>query len=38
MGPRSHGAWRGGRKGWDSLYWNNHDQPRIVSRCGDDSG
>ncbi|MCQ2453785.1 MAG: alpha-glucosidase [Clostridia bacterium] len=24
-------------KGWNSLYWNNHDQPRIVSRMGDDS-
>lgn len=23
--------------GWNSLYWNNHDQPRIVSRWGDDS-
>lgn len=23
-------------KGWNSLYWNNHDQPRIVSRFGDD--
>lgn len=22
--------------GWNSLYWNNHDQPRIVSRFGDD--
>lgn len=22
--------------GWNSLYWNNHDQPRIVSRYGDD--
>ena len=22
--------------GWNSLYWNNHDQPRIVSRWGDD--
>ena len=22
---------------WNSLYWNNHDQPRIVSRFGDDS-
>ncbi len=22
---------------WNSLYWNNHDQPRIVSRYGDDS-
>ncbi len=21
--------------GWNSLYWNNHDQPRIVSRFGD---
>ena len=24
-------------QGWNSLYWNNHDQPRIVSRFGDDS-
>ena len=24
--------------GWNSLYWNNHDQPRVVSRFGDDSG
>ncbi|ANU15193.1 Oligo-1,6-glucosidase [Planococcus halocryophilus Or1] len=23
-------------EGWNSLYWNNHDQPRIVSRFGDD--
>lgn len=22
--------------GWNSLYWNNHDQPRIVSRFGND--
>jgi len=22
---------------WNSLYWDNHDQPRIVSRLGDDS-
>ncbi|BDZ47239.1 hypothetical protein GCM10025866_31480 [Naasia aerilata] len=22
--------------GWSSLYWNNHDQPRVVSRFGDD--
>lgn len=22
--------------GWNSLYWNNHDQPRIVSRFGDE--
>jgi len=24
-------------KGWNSLYWSNHDQPRPVSRYGDDS-
>ncbi|MEH7072933.1 glycoside hydrolase family 13 protein [Neobacillus drentensis] len=24
------------KKGWNSLYWNNHDQPRVVSRFGDD--
>jgi oligo-1,6-glucosidase len=24
-------------RGWNSLYWNNHDQPRVVSRFGDDS-
>ncbi len=23
--------------GWNSLYWDNHDQPRAVSRFGDDS-
>ncbi|KMQ38871.1 oligo-1,6-glucosidase [Oenococcus oeni] len=23
-------------KGWNSLYWNNHDQPRAVSRFGND--
>lgn len=23
-------------KGWNSLYWCNHDQPRAVSRFGDD--
>lgn len=22
--------------GWNSLYWNNHDQPRVVSRFGND--
>jgi oligo-1,6-glucosidase len=22
--------------GWNSLYWCNHDQPRVVSRFGDD--
>ncbi|WP_033443165.1 glycoside hydrolase family 13 protein [Saccharothrix sp. NRRL B-16314] len=25
-----------GDTGWNSLYWNNHDQPRVVSRFGDD--
>ena len=23
--------------GWNSLYWSNHDQPRVVSRFGDDT-
>ncbi|WP_010285514.1 glycoside hydrolase family 13 protein [Bacillus timonensis] len=23
--------------GWNSLYWDNHDQPRVVSRFGNDS-
>ena len=23
-------------RGWNSLYWDNHDQPRAVSRYGDD--
>ena len=23
--------------GWNSLYWNNHDQPRVISRFGCDS-
>lgn len=22
--------------GWNSLFWSNHDQPRVVSRFGDD--
>jgi len=22
---------------WNSLYWNNHDQPRVVSRFGNDT-
>jgi oligo-1,6-glucosidase len=26
-----------GDVGWNSLYFNNHDQPRAVSRFGDDS-
>ena len=25
-----------GEVGWNSLYWDNHDQPRAVSRFGDD--
>ncbi|CAN5153586.1 oligo-1,6-glucosidase [soil metagenome] len=24
-------------QGWNSLYWNNHDQPRVVSRYGNDT-
>lgn len=24
-------------RGWNSLYWDNHDQPRAVSRFGNDS-
>ena len=33
------GRWQAGlaEVGWNSLYWNNHDQPRVVSRFGDDS-
>ncbi|MEU3465568.1 alpha-glucosidase [Streptomyces sp. NPDC006733] len=33
------GRWQTGLAdvGWNSLYWNNHDQPRVVSRFGDDS-
>jgi len=33
------GRWQAGlaKTGWNSLYWNNHDQPRAVSRYGDDS-
>ena len=32
------GRWQEGlaASGWNSLYWSNHDQPRIVSRWGDD--
>ena len=32
------GRWQVGLAdvGWNSLYWNNHDQPRAVSRYGDD--
>jgi oligo-1,6-glucosidase len=25
-----------GDRGWNSLYWSNHDQPRVVSRFGND--
>jgi oligo-1,6-glucosidase len=34
----SFGRWQAAlaERGWNSLYWNNHDQPRIVSRWGDD--
>ncbi|WP_019137808.1 glycoside hydrolase family 13 protein [Cellulomonas massiliensis] len=34
----SFGRWQAGLAdvGWNSLYWDNHDQPRIVSRWGDD--
>jgi len=32
------GHWQTGlaQVGWNSLYWDNHDQPRAVSRFGDD--
>jgi oligo-1,6-glucosidase len=32
-------AWQDGLAdvGWNALYWNNHDQPRAVTRFGDDS-
>ena len=32
------GRWQVGlaESGWNSLYWDNHDQPRAVSRFGDD--
>jgi oligo-1,6-glucosidase len=35
---RSLARWQDGLAdvGWNSLYWNNHDQPRVVSRFGDD--
>ena len=35
---RSFGRWQAGLAdvGWNSLYWDNHDQPRVVSRFGDD--
>ncbi len=28
--------WQAMPHGWNSLYWSNHDQPRSVSRFGDD--
>jgi oligo-1,6-glucosidase len=33
------GRWQTGLAdvGWNSLYWGNHDQPRAVSRFGDDA-
>jgi len=33
------GRWQTGlaEVGWNSLYWNNHDQPRAVSRFGSDA-
>ncbi|MBN9325699.1 MAG: DUF3459 domain-containing protein, partial [Cellulomonas sp.] len=35
---RSLAGWQEGLGdvGWNSLYWSNHDQPRAVSRFGDD--
>ena len=35
---RSFDRWQRGlaEVGWNSLYWDNHDQPRAVSRFGDD--
>ena len=35
--PPSGAGSRAGRRGLNSLYWDNHDQPRAVSRFGDDS-
>ena len=33
------GRWQAGlaERGWNALYWDNHDQPRVVSRFGDDT-
>ncbi|WP_426997472.1 glycoside hydrolase family 13 protein [Pseudarthrobacter sp. N5] len=35
---KSLGRWQEGlaERGWNSLYWGNHDQARAVSRFGDD--
>ncbi|RDB32264.1 alpha,alpha-phosphotrehalase [Exiguobacterium sp. RIT594] len=31
--------WQGGMQGnaWNAIFWCNHDQPRVVSRFGDDT-
>ena len=29
------GIYDGG--GWNAIFWCNHDQPRVVSRFGDDT-
>ncbi|WP_374285161.1 alpha-glucosidase [Lactococcus sp.] len=29
--------WQGLKNGWNSLFWNNHDLPRIVSNWGNDT-
>lgn len=36
---RSLGRWQEAlaTRGWNSLYWENHDQPRVVSRWGNDA-
>lgn len=36
---KSIAKWQNGLQGcgWNSLFWNNHDLPRILSRWGDDS-
>lgn len=34
-------SWQTGmteKGGWNALFWCNHDQPRVVSRLGDDTG
>ncbi|PSJ46181.1 alpha,alpha-phosphotrehalase [Zobellella endophytica] len=35
---RLFGEWQRGlhRRGWNALFWCNHDQPRILSRFGDE--
>jgi oligo-1,6-glucosidase len=34
---QSFAKWQAGlADGWNALYWDNHDQPRAVSRFGDD--